>query len=288
MAVAVRPAASDSEQLPRIVAGREAAPAEWLDWAEEPGQDLIALEEGRVVGGIHVAIVGRTEAWMESIRVHPDAQGRGIGGQLVREAEALARHYGSAVLRTAIPAHEYAAIALAERAGYRRAASCVVVETTAGPEAAHLPYDAPVAHPRTEQTPAVLRFMEQTAALAAWERLVPLGWRFRRIIPELVRGLIKDRRVAAALRPERSEDLQAAAIFARPEEARVIGLIDGTPPGMQAVFGDILEDAQEREVRRLVVFAPQLDALAPLGVREWQPHPWCPEGLVVVQKSLAS
>lgn len=288
MAVAVRPAVSDSEQLPRTVAGREAAPAEWLDWAEEPGHDLIALDAGRIVGGIHVAIVGRTEAWMEAIRVHPDAQGRGIGGQLVREAESLARHYGAAVLRTAVPAHDYAALALAERAGYRRAAGCVVMETTAGSEAAHVPYDAPVGQPRTEQTPAVLRFIEGTAALGAWDRLVPLGWRFRRIAPELVRGLIKDRRVATAARPDRSEEPQAAALFARPEEAVVVSLIDGTPPGMQAVFGEIVEQAQEREVGRLVVFAPQREALAPLGVREWRPHPWCPDGLVIVQKSLAS
>lgn len=288
MPVDVRPAGIDSEQLPRIVAGREAAPVEWLEWAEEPGHDLVALDDGRAVGGIHVSIVGRTEGWMEAIRVHPDVQSRGIGGQLVREAEALARHYGAAVMRTAIPAHDYGALALAERAGYRQTARCVVVETEVAPGPAHMPYDAPVEHPRAEQTPAVLRFLEQTPAVAAWDRLVPLGWRFRRIIPELVRGLIKDHRIASALRPERSEEPQAAAMFARPEDTLVVSLIDGTPSGMQAVFGEIGEQAQEREVRRLVVFAPQLDALAPLDVREWHPHAWCPEGLVIVQKNLAS
>lgn len=288
MAVAVRPAARDSEQLPRTVAGREAAPAEWQEWAEEPGWDLIALEEGRVVGGIHVAVVGRTEAWMEAIRVHPDAQGRGIGGQLVREAESLARHYGAAVLRTAIPSHDYAALALAERAGYRGAVRCAVLETAVGSDAAHLPYDAPVGQMRPEHTPAVLRFIESTAALAAWEHLVPLGWRFRRIVPELVRGLIKDRRAITAARPDRVEEPQAAALFARPEGAVVVSLIDGTPPGMQAVFGEIVERAQESGITRLVVFAPQREALAPLGIREWRPHAWCPDGLVIVQKSLAS
>ena len=43
MPVAIRLAGIDSEQLPRIVAGREAAPLEWLEWAEEPGHDLVAL-----------------------------------------------------------------------------------------------------------------------------------------------------------------------------------------------------------------------------------------------------
>jgi GNAT superfamily N-acetyltransferase len=288
MAIAVRPASAEQEQLPRVVAGREAAPAEWLAWAEEPGHDLVALDADRVVGGIHVAIVGRSEAWMEALRVHPDAQGRGIGGQLVQEAERLARRYGAAVLRTAVPAHDYAALALAERAGYRRAAAGVVMETAVGASPAHVPYDAPVSHPRPEETPAVLRFLERTATLAAWDHLVPLGWRFRRIVPELVRGLIKDRRVALAARPDRADDPQAAALYARPEGVLVIGVIDGAPAGMQAIFGELREDAQERGASRLVVFAPHPQALAPLEVRAWQPHAWCPEGLVIVQKSLAS
>jgi len=288
MPVTVRPAGQDSEQLPRIVGGREAAPVEWQAWAEEPGHDLMALDEGRAVGGIHVSIVGRTEAWMEALRVHPDAQGRGIGGQLVREAEAVARHYGAAVMRTAVPAHDYGALAVAERSGYRQVARCFVVEAEVVTTPAYLPYDAPVSSPRPEQTPDVLRFLERTATLAAWDRLVPLGWRFRRIIPELVRGLIKDRRVALALRPERSDDPQACVLFARPEDAAVIALLDGTPSGVQAVFGEVIEQAQERGVRRLVVLTHDRAALEPLGVRPWRPHSWCPDGLAIVQKNLAS
>jgi len=288
MPTAIRPAGQNSEQLPRVVGGREAAPEEWLAWAEEPGHDLVALDDGRAVGGIHVSIVSRSEAWMEALRVHPDVQGHGIGPQLVREAEAVARHYGAAVMRTAVPAHDYAAFAVAERSGYRQVTRCLVVETEVSPHPAHLPYDAPVSLPRPEQMPAVLRFVESTAALAAWERLVPLGWRFRRVVPELVRGLIKDHRVAAALRPERSDDPQACALFARPEDALLVSLIDGTPVGMQAVFGELLEQAQEHGARRLVVFSPHTDVLAPLGVRAWRPHSWCPDGLVIVQKNLAS
>jgi len=288
MTTAIRPAGRSNGQLPRVVGGREAAPAEWLSWAEEPGHELVALDDGRVVGGIHVSIVSRTEAWMEALRVHPDVQGRGIGARLVREAETVVRHYGAAVIRTAVPAHDYGALAVAERSGYSRVGRCVVVEAEVRPEAVHLPYDAPVVLPRAEHTPTVLRFIESTGTLAAWDRLVPLGWRFRRIVPHLVQGLLKDRRVVAAQRPERSEEPQACALFAWPEDALVVSLIDGTPVGMQAVFGAIHEQAQDRRARRLVVFAAAADALAPLGVREWRPHPWCPDGLVIVQKTLAS
>lgn len=287
MAVAVRPAGTDTEQLPRTVGGREAAPEEWQDWSEEPGHDLVATDGGHPVGGIHVSIVGRTEAWMEAIRVHPEAQGRGIAGQLVREAEGVARHYGAAVMRTAIPVHDYGAVAVAERAGYRQVFRAMVLETDVPSGPAHVPYDAPVEQPRPEQTPAVMRFLEQTQTIQAWEKLVPLGWRFRRLIPELVRGLIKEHRTALALRPERSEDPQACALFARHEDTYLISVLDGSPSGKQAVFGDVVEQAQGH-AGRVVVLTPDQELLAPLAVREWRHHPWCPEGLIVVQKNLAS
>ncbi|HLA23851.1 MAG TPA: GNAT family N-acetyltransferase [bacterium] len=288
MAVDVRVARAETEQLPRIVGGREAAPAEWEAWAEEPGHDLVAMDGGRARGGIHVSIVGRTEAWLEALRVHPDAQSRGIAGRLVKEGEQMARHHGAAVIRTAIPAHDYAALGVAERGGYRILTRASVVETEVRSEAAHVPYDAPVETPRPEAAPMLARLLERMPVLTAWERLVPLGWRFRRITPELVRGLVKDRRAAIALQPQRSEEPQAAALFAGQDDAVVVSVLDGSAPGMQALFGELTEYAQERGVSRIVVFTPDAATLGATGVREWRAHPWCPDGLVVVEKSLAS
>lgn len=288
MAVDVRPARAETEQLPRIVGGREAAPREWLAWAEEPGHDLAALDGGRAVGGIHVSIVGRTEAWLEALRVHPDAQGRGIAGRLVKEGEQLARHYGAAVARTAIPSHDYAALGVAERAGFRSAARAVVLETEVVPGPVHVPYDAPVETPRPETAASLTQLLERTPTLTAWEGLVPLGWRFRKLIPELVRGLVKDRRVAVALRPDRSETPQAITLFAGHDEAVVAGVLDGAAPGMQALFGELAEYGQDRGVSRIVVFTHDAAALQATGAREWRPHPWCPDGMIIVEKNLAS
>ena len=288
MAVDVRPARAETEQLPRVVGGREAAPAEWLAWAEEPGHDLAAMDGGRAVGGIHVSIVGPTEAWLEALRVHPDAQGRGIAARLVKEGEQLARRHGAAVIRTAIPAHDYAALGVAERAGFRTLARASVVDTEVGSAPAHVPYDAPVESPRPESVPSLMHLLERSPAVMAWERLVPLGWRFRRLVPELVRGLAKDRRAAVALRPERSEAPQAAALFAGHDDAVLISVIDGAVPGMQALFGELTDYAQERGVSRVVVFTHDAASLRAIGPREWRPHPWCPDGMVIVEKSLAS
>ena len=288
MSITIRTASPDSVQLPVVIGGRAAGPDEWDQWAEEPGHDLVALDAGRVVGGVHVSLVSRAEAWLENLRVLPDAQGKGVAAQLVKEGEAVARRYGAAVARTAIPAHDYAAQAVAERAAYRPAIRCVLVETPLPSGPAHIPYDAPVAVLPPERAADLLRFLESTPALAAWRRLVPLGWRFRRIVLDLVRGLLKDRRALAAHPGAQTAMVLAAALFAVRTDTAVLSVLDGTPSGMQAVFGAVVEEARMRAAARIVVLAPELRSLEPLDVRGWTPHPWCPEGLVVVEKNLAS
>lgn len=293
MTIVIRPAQSGIEQLSRVVGGRAAAPGEWDAWREEPGHDLVAYDDGRVVGGIHVSLVGRAEAWLENLRVHPEFQGRGVGRGLVKEAEQVTRRYGARVVRTAIPVHDYPGQAVAERSGFRRVLQCVVVETPVVPGPAHVPYDAPVEWPRLDRAADLLRFLERTTTLQGWERLVPLGWRFRRIVVELVKGLIKDQRVVTAMRPEtlgpgaRGEP-QAASLFAVHPDAVVVSVLDGTPSGVQSTYGTVIERAQAHGAGRLVIFAPDLTALRPLDVRDWTPHAWCPEGLSVVEKTLVS
>lgn len=283
--VSVRPAGPDTPQLPRVVGGRAAAPEEWDAWSEEPGHDLVALDGGRALGGVHLSLVGRTEAWLENLRVHPDEQGRGIASALVREAEHLARRYGAAVARTAIPVHEYAAVAVAERAGYRPVLRCAVMQTALPEGPLHMPYDAPVEF--AVHTPTLLQFTQASRVLAAWEQLAPIGWRFRRMADNLVRGLAKDHRVVCALRAGEA-GVQAMAWFGVRTDAAVIAFIDGTPAGMQAAFGAVVEGARAQDASRLAVFTPDAGMLDPLEVRSWAPHPWCPDGLVVVQKSLVS
>jgi len=289
MSLQIRQATPDTLQLPRSVGGRDAAPAEWSAWAEEPGHDLIALDSGRATGGLHVSLVGRAEAWMEMLRVLPDYRGRGVAAQLVREGESMARKYGAATIRTAVPAHEYAALGVAERAGFRRVLQCVVLESDLPPGPLHLPYDAPGRIPRVADASEVFRFAEHTQTLLAWEGLIPLGWRFRRITIELVKGLIKDRRITVAMQQNPEETvLQGIAIFNVQEAAAIFSLVDGTPSGVQGSFSSAVEPARERMAERLTVFAADVHSIDPLEIRLWTPHPWCPEGLIVVEKRLAS
>src|SRR2546428_9719082 len=153
MSVTIRTATLESVQLPLRIGGRAAGPDEWDQWSEEPGHDLVALIDGRVVGGVHVSLVSRSEAWLENLRVLPDAQGRGIAAQLVKEGEAVARRYRAGKARTAIPAHDYAAQAVAERAGYKPSlrGGGGGAPLPSGPP--HLPDDAPADAPPPHPPP---------------------------------------------------------------------------------------------------------------------------------------
>lgn len=285
MPVTVRPADPSVTPLPRVVGGEEAAPEEWQAWSEEPGRELVAVDDGTVVGGIHVSLVGRGEAWVENLRVHPAARGRGIAGQLVREAEAVARRYGAVVMRAGIPSHLSAALAVAGRAGYRTLARCAVVQASAASVA--VPADGAAEVVESGRVSPVVEAARSSPVIAAWEGLIPLGWRFRRLVPEILRGLARDRRVVVA-RPAggggRSEDL-GVAVYARRDGTVVLSWVDGPPHAQQTAVGWVV--GRERP-DRLAAFTPDTALLTCLPPSLWHPHPWCPHGLVVVHKPLAS
>jgi GNAT superfamily N-acetyltransferase len=257
-----------------------ALPAEWDAWAEEPAHQVLIEEHGAAVGAVHVAVVSAVEAWLEGLRVRAGRQGAGVGRRLVAEGEALARRYGATVARTAIPAHEYAAQAVAERAGYRPVTRAIVVEApvVAGP--IDVPYDALVREAEDADVAAVASWLPAGETVPAWQGLVPLGWRFRAVVPALVRGLVKDRRVLRA-----GEALEGIACFAVRGDAVVVSVLDGIPAVLPALVGAAAVRGRERGATRVVLFAPDDRLLR--GVRlDRRPHPWCPDGIVVVEKAL--
>src|SRR5688572_12260633 len=119
-----------------------ALPQEWAEWAEEPGQRVQIEEGGRALGTVHVVLVGRDEAWLEGLWVQPAARGRGVGRRLVEEAEAIAHGYGVTTIRTAIPARDYAALAIAEGKGFARHCEAAVYLADAPSGPITIPYDA--------------------------------------------------------------------------------------------------------------------------------------------------
>ncbi|MDR7481604.1 MAG: GNAT family N-acetyltransferase [Armatimonadota bacterium] len=258
----------------------QALPAEWAAWAEEPGHVVAVQEEARVLGRVHVVVVGRSECWLEGLWVQPAARGRGVGGRLVAAAEEVARDYGAEVARTAIPRHDYGAAAVAERAGFQRVCDAVVLLANLPHGPIDFPFDTPVASGEGRDVPALVEFLAASPTLAAWRGLVPLGWRFRRLVPELVRGLAKDGRIVRS-----GDAVEGAAAFALRGDTVVFSWLDAPRPQRQALFAAVAERARTAGAVRAAVFAP--DAWALEGIRAaFTPHPWCPDGLLVVEKRL--
>jgi len=257
-----------------------ALPAEWDAWEEEPAHQVLVEEDGAVVGAVHVALVSAAEAWLEGLRVRADRQGAGIGRRLIAEGEALARRYGARIARTAIPAHEYGAQAVAERAGFRPVARAVVREAAIGTGPIDVSYDALVREAGAREGAALAHWLKTGETLSAWRGLVPLGWRFRETVPELVVGLAKDHRVLRA-----GETLEGVALFAVRRDTVVIHLVEGGPNVVPALVGAAAARGRERGAGRLALFAPDEAAVRDVR-RDLRPHPWCPDGLVVVEKGL--
>ncbi len=256
-----------------------ALPAEWDAWAEEPAHQVLVEEDG-AVGALHVALVSATEAWLEGLRVRADRQGGGIGRRLVVEGEALARGFGAATARTAIPAHEYAAQAVAERAGFRPIARAIVQEVAIAEGPIDVPYDALVRDADTGDVAAITEWLRAGETLHAWQNLVPLGWRFRTLLPTLVKGLVKDGRVLRA-----GESVEGVAFFTVRGDAAVISVLDGGAAVLPALVGAVAACGRERGARRVVLFAPDEQSLR--GVRvERRAHPWCPDGMIVVEEAI--
>lgn len=255
-------------------------PGEWAAWSEEPGLAVRLEEDGVLLGAVYAVMVGPTEGWLEGLWVRPAARGRGVARRLIAEAEGVLGHHGARVVRTAVPARDYAAMTVAEHTGFARTleAHVRVAEMPAGP--LDRPYEAPVRPATMRDVPAILRRIDESPDLRAWHGLVPLGWRFRRAVTELVQGLVKDRRALVT-----GEEAEGACLFAVHDGDLVISVLAGAPAHRQALIAEVADRGRAAGAARLVLFAPEAEP--GVAVRSpWRPHAWCPDGLVVVEKTL--
>ncbi len=85
---------------------------------------LRVLEADGLVAGYHLVLNRRLSrrAWLYSIAVAHHARGQGLGRRLLADAEAGAAAAGRRGMRLEVRQDNAAAIALYERAGYRRSA----------------------------------------------------------------------------------------------------------------------------------------------------------------------
>ena len=101
------------------VIGREPMPMR-VDYAAALGRHRFDLLEahGTLVGLIET-LQHPDHLWIENLAVHPDWQGRGLGTQLLDQAEALARAVGCPALRLLTNAAFASNVRLYEKRGFR-------------------------------------------------------------------------------------------------------------------------------------------------------------------------
>lgn len=256
-------------------------PLEWADWAEEPGQRVSLEENGSILGTVHVVMVGPQEAWLEGLWVQPSAQGRGVDRRLIEQGESIASGYGATIMRTATPSGDAAALAGAEALGFTRHSTATVSVAEVPDKPISVPGDVKVTQARQADVAAIIGAMGAAEDLRAWHGLVPLGWRFRALRPELVRGLVKDGRVLRS-----GEMVEGAAIFAVRGATAVISFLDGPQAHRQVLYAAVAGRARAAGARRTALFGPDAKGVAGIPAT-FVPHAWCPDGLVILERRLA-
>jgi hypothetical protein len=203
-----------------------------------------------------------------------------VGRRLVAAAEELVKGYGAAIVRTAAPAHNAGALALAARTGFVECARAVVDvlgmprDDATGGEGAPSAADHGVRRASAVEAPTVASVLSASPVLKAWGGLVPIGWRFRRLSLDLVRGLAKDGRVLV------TTEGGGAALMTAGGSAAIIAALTGTPVQQAAL---VRAAAAEVDAERVIVFAPGDAGLAEHGSGR-APHAWCLQGLVILEK----
>jgi GNAT superfamily N-acetyltransferase len=146
----------------------------WDTWlAEQDGAVLVGVRDGRPVALSHVRMLASEEAWIEGVRVAPEARRLGIGRVMVSRSLARARAMGATVARMFTGATNVASQALFTRFGFMRVAE--VAWYTADALSPNPDEASRLARPRSaaELDPTIAETSEETllGALPAGARL---------------------------------------------------------------------------------------------------------------------
>lgn len=100
--------------------GGDYLPRVFADWVESDGdaqRTLVAEVEGAVAGVVQCVLLSGHEAWMQGMRVAPEARGRGVSVRLHNAAADWAREQGASVGRNMVFSWNAPALAASRAAG---------------------------------------------------------------------------------------------------------------------------------------------------------------------------
>jgi ribosomal protein S18 acetylase RimI-like enzyme len=141
----------------------------WEDWLRDAsGALLVATLAGRPVGLAHLRMMSADEAWIEGVRVDPEARRRGVARVLISRTLVTAHERGATVARYFTSSDNVPSQQLFDRFGFVRVA-----------EVLHFTADAPGADEREGEGIALTRAAEEdTERIWEWleqSNLAPLN-----------------------------------------------------------------------------------------------------------------
>lgn len=175
--VVCRPALQkDTEEVLEICShiwdGGDYIPMVWEDWLADPDGLLgVAEIRGHVVGIFKLTKFDEQEWWMEGLRVHPDAQGRGIAAHIHDYVLETWRRMGKGMIRLATGSYNVKVHQMCARSGFKRIAEFIPFRVTA------LEGEVDSFRPLVmEEASKAFNFVSGSETLPLSYRLIDLGW----------------------------------------------------------------------------------------------------------------
>lgn len=219
----------------------------WPHWVESSrGELLVAEADGAFAGTAHVRYLGRHEAWLEGVRVHPAFRRMSIGTTLIQTAHARAKKKRCRVMRLETGFKNFKARRLFVKMGYRlvvdyaryraRASKCRVPDIRlAGSSEVRVCWKIWATALRGHRAHPLAR--------------APYGWRWWELSPARLRDATRAGEVWS------SSDSRAFMVVRRDDEFQILALA-GSQQGMTRLLQGAKWMAQPYDKSRAYWFTP--------------------------------
>ena len=236
------------------------------EWVRLRGDRLYVAElDGRVVGVARLAWFSATEAWLETLRVHPRFRARGVGRALMRHRIELATAAGARRIAFSTESGNLPQLRSAKQLGFRKVATLrwMVARARTGDE------------PRRAR-PSEVGTLWRVARVASKKEPVLVhrdrGWRWQRVRRDQIAAAVRARRCYVS---EGARGIRAFAIV-EPDpmnDELIVRVIVGDAWGTRALLHRLRTVALRFTLARVSAFRPEA-RLATTFARAGYRAPW--------------